>query len=152
MLSTSSLERRRCQDQLMAKGKCLGSLIMISSLTQSSPSNRFQWWERGISYWIRRYWVVLIRRRGCHFISTGIMLLGWVMCQGLSHFLEQVLWRTITNFSRILEAWRRLRSGKGSLHLLITTEHQQQLINHLKKTSLSKKNYKKRQLMPQSIP
>lgn len=148
MLSTSSSEHRRCQDQLMAKEKCSGSLIMISSLTQSSPSNRFQWWERGISYWIKRYWVVLIRRRGCLFINIGIMLLVWVMCQGLYHFLEQVLWRTIINFSRIVEAWRRLRSGKGSLHLLITTEHQQQQINHLKKTSLSKR----RQLTPQSIP
>ena len=132
----SSLERRRCQDRSMDKEKCTGNLLTISSLTQSSPSNRFQWWERGTSSWIKLFWVVLIRLRGCRFINIGTTWLEWVMSQGLYHFLERVRCRRTINFNRIMLAWRPQEGNKGSPHqLIMIIEKQQQLISLLRKTS-----------------
>ena len=136
MRSTSSLEHRRCQDRSMGREKCSGNPLTTSSLTQSSPSNRFQWWERGTSSWTRPSWVVPIRRRGCRSINIGLMWLEWVMFQGLCLSLERVGWRNTIDLKTIMLAWRPQESDKGSLHLLImiiemlSIRQQRQLISH----------------------
>jgi len=149
----SNLVLRRCQDRLMAKEKCTTNLLTISSLTQSSPSNRSQWWERGISYWIKLYWVVPIRLRGCLSTNIGIMWLEWVMSQGLYHFPDKVPWRTIINFNMILLAWR-LQERDNSLLLQLIMIPNSEIQQLLIKMNLRRKTHLlplKSQLMPQLI-